>query len=238
MINEIYNMVTGLRLLTDSESGNVSEEFQKHLSCLCADLAAELEGSGASLPEIVTLFPLNEREKAAFSLSVPEELIGEAREYTALPRIGDIVTLGKYEWIVLHCDEENSACMIAAKDILFNASLAHRGYAGWSGATMRQWLNSVFLISLGTEAERIVKVRTGRSPETVDRVFLLSPEEAESLMTAEQRAAKSGWWLRTDSASAAMVNADGSVSRGASADVSAGIRPAMVISLASSISTR
>ncbi len=233
MLSEIYKMAAELRLLTGGENGGVGEvgeSVQRQITGLCAAAADKLNENAATLPDIVTFFPLNEQEKAAYSLSVPESGITAAPSAAANAlKKGDVVTFGNYSWIVLYYDEEKGICLVISEDILFSAPLTQGVYAGWGQTVMRQWLNTTFLLSLGTDVDKIVKVKSELSPEILDSVFLLSPEEADKLLTTEQRAAKESWWLRTAGKSTAIVNPDGRISSGGPADISLGIRPAMVI---------
>lgn len=217
-------------LLTGSENGEVSESVRRQVSGLCAAAADELNENAAKMPDIVSFFPLNEQEKDAYSLSIPESsLAAPPSAATNALKKGDIVTFGNYSWIVLYYDDERDICMVISEDILFSAPLTQGVYAGWGQTVMRQWLNTTFLLSLGADVDKIVKVKSDLSPEIVDSVFLLSPEEAEKLLTPEQRTAKESWWLRTAGNSTAIVNPDGRISSEGSADISLGIRPAMVI---------
>lgn len=230
MLSEIYKMAAELMLLTGSENGEVSESVRRQVSGLCAAAADELNENAAKMPDIVSFFPLNEQEKDAYSLSIPESsLAAPPSAATNALKKGDIVTFGNYSWIVLYYDDERDICMVISEDILFSAPLTQGVYAGWGQTVMRQWLNTTFLLSLGADVDKIVKVKSDLSPEIVDSVFLLSPEEAEKLLTPEQRTAKESWWLRTAGNSTAIVNPDGRISSEGSADISLGIRPAMVI---------
>lgn len=230
MLSEIYKMAAELMLLTGSENGEVSESVRRQVSGLCAAAADELNENAAKMPDIVSFFPLNEQEKDAYSLSIPESsLAAPPSAATNALKKGDIVTFGNYSWIVLYYDDERDICMVISEDILFSAPLTQGVYAGWGQTVMRQWLNTTFLLSLGADVDKIVKVKSDLSHEIVDSVFLLSPEEAEKLLTPEQRTAKESWWLRTAGNSTAIVNPDGRISSEGSADISLGIRPAMVI---------
>ena len=62
----------------------------------------------------------------------------------------------------------------------------------WIDSDIRKWLNGELYSNAFTENEK-EKIGTVES----DRVTLLSKEEAESLMTEQERAIGSWWWLRS-----------------------------------------
>lgn len=157
-------------------------------------------------------------------------------------QIGDIVTFGTYEqdnnrrdgaediqWIVI--DQEDDRIMLISKYCLdckpYHDTLEP---INWEYCSLRQWLNEDFFNTAFTkeEQERIVVV-TNENPEheraktssgrsTIDRVFILSRQEAMELFTtyASRKAAPTNyavaqgayknennlmgwWWLRTTS---------------------------------------
>lgn len=119
----------------------------------------------------------------------------------------------------------------------------------WESCALRRWLNTVFLPIAFTELERasilnaVVETldnpyfcSSGGAP-TEDRLFLLSTEEASSLL-ADDTARSLGcwWWLRSpgfDGSFAAAITPDGSVVRiGSFVDTDDyAVRPAMWIQL-------
>ncbi len=114
----------------------------------------------------------------------------------------------------------------------------------WESCALRRWLNTVFLpLSFSpAQRERILPTAvttpdnhnfgTPGGPQTEDRLFLLSAEEASALPDDGARALKSWWWLRTpgfDNSFASAVTPDGALMRiGSFVDTDDyAVRPAM-----------
>ena len=156
--------------------------------------------------------------------------------------IGDVITFGTYEqdnnrrdgaediqWIVL--DQKDDQIMLISKYCL-DSMPYHNALepVNWEYCSLRQWLNTEFLETAFTEEERsrIVEVtndnpehdraKTSSGRSTIDRVFILSRQEAQDLFTsyASRKAAPTDyaiargayvnkdnlmgwWWLRTTS---------------------------------------
>lgn len=157
-------------------------------------------------------------------------------------QIGDIVTFGTYEqdnnrrdgaediqWIVL--DQQDNRVMLISRYCLdckpYHDTLES---INWEYCSLREWLNDAFFNTAFTEEEQArIFVMTNENPEhdlaktssgrtTIDRVSILSREEAETLFTnvteriaAPTQYAKANgaylnsetnagwWWLRTTS---------------------------------------
>lgn len=122
--------------------------------------------------------------------------------------VGDIVSFGPYEWLVIA--KEESRAMLITRDSIdqgtkYNETMA-RTY--WENCTLRTWLNGEFLDRFSeADRERILQVEVGDSGNpkfeldggnaTSDKVFCLSAKEAKALMDDDQRKASANWWIRT-----------------------------------------
>ena len=181
--------------------------------------------------------------------------------------VGDRLTFGSYrgaaiEWRVLAA-EENRVLVISEK--ILDAQPYNTKYTTvtWETSTLRQWLNHDFYNAAFTEAERARIVETTveyadhfhtdaeAENDTLDRIFLLSVDEAEeyfahkNALTAKPTAyanrrggvlayanGAGWWWLRSPGSyggCAAYVAASGSIN-GIGDDVSrrdAGVRPVL-----------
>ena len=98
------------------------------------------------------------------------------------------------EWKVL--SKTDSSMYVISTEILcermFRADWKAIDANVWEKSDIRRWLNEDFYSVAFTENEK-EKIGTVES----DRVTLLSKEEAESLMTEQERASGSCWWLRS-----------------------------------------
>ena len=146
-------------------------------------------------------------------------------------KIGDIIRFGPYYWRVLYVNksEYDFSAIIISRDIIEQRPYHNRiADVTWEKSDLRKYLNETFLTSNFKENERrrimdttvrnrdndikyISEFRKeqGLPPtvsageDTVDKIFLLSIEEARNLMPGEsKRAAKidgheAEWWLRT-----------------------------------------
>ena len=170
-------------------------------------------------------------------------------------KVGDTFTFGNYpqgtngevqpiEWQVLRRDDDG--LLVISKYALdckqYNESFCS---ITWSQCTLRKWLNSEFIDKAfdATERQQIMQVHLRNpnskfdssvpdGPDTEDKIFLLSHDEAEQLFAdddsrqcratayAEENGACTEdngmcyWWLRSpgsDAYGAALVNSDGGV---------------------------
>ena len=192
-------------------------------------------------------------------------------------KVNDIIKFGSYiqesdqkepiEWIVL--DKQEDKMLVISKKILDCRRYHNKNEnINWEYCDIRTWLNKYFLNTAFTKEEqtKIIesKIINGKNPlfethcgnDTLDRVFLLSIQEAEKYFKDDEaRSAKgsnyaikhgllklsngnSWYWLRSsgsDSNNAAIVYSDGYVDMtGDNVDNDDnGIRPALWINLKS-----
>ena len=183
--------------------------------------------------------------------------------------VGDTVIFGSYEqdnnegngkeaieWVVL--DKQGDKALLVSKYALdsqpYNTKSA---CVRWESCTLRSWLNDSFLNDAFTKGEQLVIDKTqvinadnaarrtpGGNP-TVDKVFLLSIDEAEEYFASDSARAcsttsyargRGSWWLRSPgdyTNRAALVDSDGSISvYGLDVDWDGvAVRPAMWINL-------
>ena len=188
------------------------------------------------------------REKAAsISLGLAQQQIktGSKRK----------IKFGKYEWRVLTID--NGVALIITenivKDIAYSDDLDG---VCWSECGVRRYLNTTFFDEFSTAEKALiskVSVKTPDNPEygtpggadTLDRVFLLSIEEALQLFSDDtdrkpdvsSPGVEADWsWLRSSGGErtfAAIVEKSGKVSAGGSriTNLRGGVRPAILIEL-------
>lgn len=162
-------------------------------------------------------------------------------------KVGSTLSFGGYSWLVLKRDG-GDALIITEDSIMADTQYNKKMSAtSWAGSTLRKKLNSKFLNNF-TAAERtkilLVDNQNPANPvfntkggsDTEDYVFCLSMEEAQTLLTEEQRKATGDWWLRSPGES--RVNAsfvygnDGNVcTEGYGAYYYLSVRPAMWIRL-------
>ena len=167
-------------------------------------------------------------------------------------KVGNRVMFGgggsMHEWIVL--DKKDGKLLLLKKNVLiaqaYNNEMTD---TTWSECSLRKWLNNDYIAQSFSDEEKKMILDTpvvnadntrGESStpggdDTVDKVFLLSIDEAEQYFKNDKsRAATQSWWLRSPGNheyTAAFVRYDGSVRVNGTA-VSEGriyIRPAMWI---------
>ena len=213
-------------------------------------------------------------ENRQYAWQRPAHLMNQVdRDALAAANVGDTVTFGLYpvdksgntapmEWTVLK-KEDNRMLVITSKIIDKSAYHSVSENLSWATSDLRAWLNGPFYQLAFTQEEQAMipavtlaptanpKYRTSNGAETVDRIFVLSLEEAGTLfpddpsrlgyttLYAQSRGYYFGgkincWWLRDLGASpslAALVGNSGSLGTyGYRADNSEyAIRPAMWI---------
>ena len=105
-----------------------------------------------------------------------------------------IITLGKWEnkpieWIVLK--EENNNALVISRLPLFAMDCRNNGNTtmDWEYSVLREYLNGEFYNKAfsGTEKLKIVNAKLEDVNNVKDNVFLLSKQEAETLMTQDER---------------------------------------------------
>lgn len=171
--------------------------------------------------------------------------------------VGNRVKLGNYEWFVL--DKKDDKLLVLSRYLIcyqkYNEVPDGTEWEDvtWSECSLRKWLNTEFLMQTfsAEELERITDTRVHTEDnygipggdDTVDKVFLLSIEEAEKYATSYKvghgefaDGQTSAWWLRSPGYTghhAASVEYDGSVGMSGD-DVSSdwvAVRPALLIDL-------
>ena len=160
--------------------------------------------------------------------------------------------LGKIKWIVL--DKTNDSALIISQEIVENRSYHGVGFndATWEKSDIRKYLNSSFYNAFpdrvksminDTNVENLDNSEYGidGGESTVDKIFLLSIEEANSLFSTnsdrkvynKKYKYPEAWWLRSPGEyqwEAAVVETGGMVcSEGHSVGSNDGVRPAMWI---------
>ena len=153
------------------------------------------------------------------------------KKYVLL-NVGDTFKFGRFngkeiEWKVLS-KTDNSMYVISTEILckrMFRADWRAEDANIWEKSNIRRWLNEDFYSVAFTENEK-EKIGTVES----DRVTLLSKKEAESLMTEQERASGSWWWLRSAyphvSTRVWRVYSDGTL-RSYYVSLEGGVRPAL-----------
>ena len=163
-------------------------------------------------------------------------------------KMGDVLELGGIDWYVIRV--EDARALLVTTDLL-----EKRPYHGewekitWETCDLRAYLNGEFFEETFTDEEKewiaaselvndvseFEDFETEAGNDTVDRVFLLSVQEAEEFF-AEDKDRKTetfdSWWLRTpgrkSQSAASYVSASGSVETGGySGSNNVGLRPAL-----------
>lgn len=128
---------------------------------------------------------------------------------------GDIVVFGSYpqnseiisekesiEWLVL--DKKDDKILCVSKYLLDCRPYHERlEEITWEKSTLRKWLNEVFVLVAFTAEERMrILLSNVENPtqHTLDRIFLLSYDEAEEFLDLEHRAAKTTAYSRAQGA--------------------------------------
>ena len=115
-----------------------------------------------------------------------------------------VIEFGKWkgkpiEWIVLK--RESLGTMVISKIALFSCPFNRNQSDGniWEGSLLRKYLNGDFFNTAFSEPEKkkIINAYLPEPYQTKDNVFVLSVEEADSLMTQNERATGSMQWTRT-----------------------------------------
>ena len=177
------------------------------------------------------LFEKDLYEKIKYTVENIEKSIEILNRKTGCCNVGDTFEFGRYngepiKWKVLK--KSNDSIYIISAEELCRREFHNNDNSGsnnWTNSDIRKWLNGEFYINSFTEAEKM-KIGTVES----DKVTLLSKEEVESLMTEQERASGSWWWLRSAypdySNSVWRVYSDGTLYHGF-VDYAGGVRPAL-----------
>lgn len=122
-------------------------------------------------------------------------------------KVGDVITLGSYDWMILELNGSQAFLMIktALPGMAYNNS---SGETTWESSTLRQWLNSDFLNASFSEAEisNIILTDVINSPNakygtsggnnTQDYIYLMSSDEVPKYSELFPTF-KSNCWLRS-----------------------------------------
>ena len=177
------------------------------------------------------LFEKDLYKKIKYAVENVEKSIGLFRGCYSSMNVDDTFDFGSYngkpiKWKVLRKNND-SIYIISAGELCRIQFHNNRdsGSNNWTNSDIRKWLNGEFYSNAFTENEK-EKIGTVGS----DKVTLLSKEEAESLMTEQERASNSLWWLRsaypTYSYDVWSVCCDGTLD-GFFADHEFGVRPTL-----------
>ena len=176
-------------------------------------------------------------------------------------KVSDIIQFGGYDWRVL--DIQDGKALIISEQVLTKQTYHSSSTAvTWETCDLRAYLNGSFYDNTFTISEKSLIVETRISNkanpkhgtpggiDTIDKVFLLSIEEAEKyfadnsarIAVDKDTGNTSSWWLRSpgsDTHTAANVNDDGDVGDGGDVyvignfvfDNFGGVRPALWLNL-------
>jgi tetratricopeptide (TPR) repeat protein len=272
----------GETLLADKEYDKAIEAFTQAGSY--SDAALKLQGAYyESGKELLTANNYREALAAfinAKSYQDSDALLKECNKQILLhPQAGDIVTFGNYEQDSITADGKEAITwrVLSVKDgkalLLSEKNLDCKPYnkeytaVTWETCTLRAWLNNEFINDAFTQGEKDsiaqsaitnsknLNYGTDGGNTTLDKVFLLSIEEAEQYLASVelQKAANTAyavqngaydnngygwWWLRSpgfDTNHAAYVHSGGSLHSGGYdvSTVDGAVRPALYLNLGS-----
>ena len=187
--------------------------------------------------------------RPAFHLNLESEIFKSSNQQSGF-EIGEHIIFGKKEiqWRILDIDKQNKTIFVVSVVTICDKPYQEVNVT-WETSPIREWLNHEFLNGyfISEEQEAIVetnvdnkKYRTKGGNNTVDKVFLLSIEEARKYFkNAQDRATGNYYWLRSpgDIANyAAFVHDIGVVNEyGHDVNYEYGIRPAFHLNLESEI---
>ena len=151
-------------------------------------------------------------------------------------------TVKPIEWVALK--EEGNKALLISKYILKRKRFDEKTNV-WADSELRQWMNQEFLDAAFTDDEKAAILET-ELPDvgTVDKVFLLSLEEAKTLINDKKNRVMLGgrhcwwWWLRSPGNQpdvTAIVDVDGSLHSGSVHYGGGVVRPALWVNLDSDI---
>ncbi len=184
------------------------ESLEKKIRTMTVQYQSECEKEKVSYVEPLQKTKNELLEKAENEKSVIKtEMKKNKQLLLSLVKKSDIITFGKYDWIVL--DITNDMAFIITEDIIEERAY-NEEYEGttWEDCTLRKYLNGTFYNSFSEEEQLMIaetavtnpdnsKYGTDGGNDTTDKIFLLSLEEAEEYMTEDERTASSWWWLRS-----------------------------------------
>ena len=117
--------------------------------------------------------------------------------------VGDTVTFGPYEWIVLN--KKGEKVLLLAKSAVTLMSFNYKeASVTWETCSLRTWLNGSFLEQFSEEDrnQMIVASEINDEPVTSDKVFLLSKNEFQAYLEGSSKrfcyyeGTPRWWWLR------------------------------------------
>ena len=168
-------------------------------------------------------------------------------------KTGDIIPFGKYTWRVLQTNADSALIITENIVELRGYHTDHHIDMTWEQCELRQYLNSkIYGMFTDSEQNRIMQTSvknasneaygTDGGNDTVDKIFLLSVEEAEKYFkddadrVAYYENEASYWWLRSPGRVkniAVRVNRQGAIyDRGNFTNYhSVGVRPALLVKL-------
>lgn len=200
------------------------ESFEKKMRSLAEEHQAKCEKEKAVYAEPMQEKQKELREKAANVQKRTEELKGKIqRVMFKSAKKSDIITFGKYEWIVLK--KEVDKLLIITKDVIEIKKYNEvQERVTWETCTLRKWLNEDFYNTFTPEEQVKILETHLENPDnekhgtkgggnTDDKIFLLSIDEAEEYMAKDERVAD-WFWLRSPGDgrySAADVSSDGDI---------------------------
>ena len=143
-------------------------------------------------------------------------------------KVGDIFDFGNFEgrkikWKVLKKDKDSF--YVISTEILCNRAFNSNYSNNWSKSKLKRWLNGYFY-KCSFSLDEQTKIKS----ENSENVTLLSKEEAEILMTREERKLNYWWWLRSplsDCSYSVWIVSSGGDFYGDLAYSSYGVRPAL-----------
>ena len=163
-------------------------------------------------------------------------------------QMGDTLQLGGIDWYVIRV-EDGKALLVSVELLEKRQYHAEHEKVTWETCDLRAYLNGEFYDSTFTDEEKawiaesnlvndvsgIEEFETDAGNDTVDRVFLLSIQEAEEFFMdddARKAGDKEQWWLRTpgslSQSAASYINWWGGIRDGGYAVSSEyGVRPAL-----------
>ena len=130
------------------------------------------------------------------------------QKQAAMGKIGDLVLFGKYEWYII--DKTDEHCTLLCKKNL-RAKSYHDECVPitWENCYLRKWLNEEFINEFTAEEKALIayttivnsdnaKYKTKGGNNTVDRIFLLSLDEAKKYFSDDKSCdLGSTCWLRS-----------------------------------------
>ena len=143
--------------------------------------------------------------------------------------VGDVVKFGEYDWYVIS-RTDNDIQLLCIESVT-KKEFDESGYTNiWGNCTLRKWLNDDFYNSFTDEEKSMI----AETKDTLDKIYLLSYDEAEKL-SKDIRKCDSWWWLRSpypyNCYIVWCVCGDGGFDYSSYANNTCGVRPALNLKL-------